>query len=119
MKLDIKSILILVLGGILVFTIIFRPTKKIDTYEDEIEQLELKNDSLRNLNDLIGTENDSLRTERLEIQSKVDSIGVELEENKDKIKDLQNGKGKVSGYVKTLNADGVANSLTEYLNRKK
>ena len=59
---DSKSIFIIVLGSALVLSFIFRPSKDISIYEDEI--------------------------------------------------------GKVSGYVNTLNADGVANELANYLNRR-
>ena len=34
------------------------------------------------------------------------------------VKDLENDEGKVSGYVSTLNADGVASELANYLNRR-
>tara|TARA_R110001592_G_scaffold62238_1_gene190320 strand:- start:1187 stop:1537 length:351 start_codon:yes stop_codon:yes gene_type:complete len=115
---DSKSIFIIVLGSALVLSFIFRPSKDISIYEDEISNLKnlnkgltLNNDSLLNNNELLNVEINALITN-------FDSTQVALANTEEKLKDLENDKGKVSGYVNTLNADGVANELANYLNRR-
>lgn len=117
-KLDIKTIFILILGGALILSLIFRPTKEIDTYEDEINQLKEENKELLINNDNLKIANIELNKEIQELLLSIDSMGVELEKNNNRIKDLEDEKSKVSDYVDGLNADGVARSLTEYLNRR-
>ena len=118
-KLDIKMIFILVLAGALILSWIFRPSKKIDEYEDEIELLEQRNQELLEKNDSLSLANDTLDIQIKEINEKIDSAQTELNENKERIKDLENDKGKVSDRVRNLNADGVAKSLSEYIERSK
>ena len=45
-KIDTKTIFILVLATALILTIIFRPTKPIETYENEINMLKEQNKEL-------------------------------------------------------------------------
>lgn len=117
-KLDIKMIFILVLGAALLLSWLFRPAKKIDMYEDELKVLNEQNDSLVTYNDNLQLVNDSLDIENKKIVQAIDSTQLELDKSSDKINDLENDKDKVSGYVNTLNADGVANGLSDYLNRR-
>jgi len=118
-KLDIKTIFILILGGALVLSFIFRPSKEIDMYENELNALKAENKELVQNNDSLMTVNDGLTIEIRDLMFDIDSTQAALIDTEDELKDLENGKGKVSGYVKTLNADGIAESLTEYLDRKK
>lgn len=118
-KIDIKMIFILVLAGALILSFIFRPSKKIEMYEDELKELNEVNDSLITHNDNLKLVNDSLDKENIKIVQAIDSTQVELDKTNDKIKNLEHGKDKVSGYVNTLNADGVANGLSEYLNNRR
>ena len=118
-KLDIKTILILVLGAVLILSFIFRPSKEIEMYEDEINLLKQQNEKLLNSNDSLELANSRLDEEIEGYLIEIDSTQVLLDENKEKITDLENGKDKVSGYVNGLNADGVTESLTEYLKRRK
>lgn len=118
-KIDIKMIFILVLAVALILAMIFRPSKGIDMYEDELKVLNAQNDSLITYNGNLKTVNDSLKNENIKIVHAIDSTQIELDKSSDRINDLENGKGKVSGYVNTLSADGVANGLSEYLNKRK
>lgn len=115
---DKKDIGIIVLGVLLILSFIFRPSKGIDTYEDEINNLKIANETLKNNNDSLLIINGTLSAEIKELMTNIDSTQTALANTEDKINDLENGKGKVSGYVNTLNADGVANELTNYLNRR-
>lgn len=118
-KIDIKIIFILILASILILSLIFRPSKSINTYEDKINQLEQKNDSLLKNNDSLKLINDKLQGEFNKLLNDINETQIELDKTNNKIKDLENGKSKVSGYVNKLNADGVAKSLSDYLNRTK
>ena len=118
-KLDIKMIFILVLGVALLLSWLFRPAKKIDMYEDELKALNEQNDSLVTYNDNLKLVNDSLDGENKKIVQAIDSTQVELDKSSDRINDLEDEKDKVSGYVNTLNADGVATGLSKYLNSRK
>lgn len=117
-KIDIKVIFILILAGLLILSYIFRPTKGIDMYEDEINTLREENERLLLSNDSIKSLNNELDNEIKKLSEVIDSTQSKLSDNEEKIKDLENGKGKVSGYVKTLNADGITKSLTEYLDKR-
>lgn len=116
---DKKSVFIIVLGIALVLSFIFRPSKGIDTYEDKINALKIENDSLHQSNDSLRVLNIALSEEIKDLLTDIDSVQAELVDTEDKINDLENDKDKVSSYVNTLNADGVANALTSYLDKRK
>ena len=118
-QLDIKSILILILAGVLIASYIFRPSKPIEMYEDEISLLKQENYTLLQNNDSLELVNGQLDSEIEEYLVVIGSTKVLLDENKNKIIELENGKNKVSSYVNGLNADGVTESITNYLNREK
>ena len=118
-KIDIKVIFIIILAVALILIFIFRPSKYIDNHEDEIELLNKENERLFNVNDSLQLENLKLNEEIEQLIVSIDSTKVLLDENKDKIKDLENDKSKVSTYVDRLNVDGVTSSLSEYLNKRK
>jgi len=118
-KIDIKVIFIIILAVALILSFIFRPSKNIDNHEDEIELLNKENERLFSVNDSLQLENLKLNKEIEQLIVSIDSTKVLLDENKDKIKDLENGKSKVSTYVDRLNVDGVTSSLSEYLNKRK
>lgn len=118
-KIDIKVIFILILASILILSLIFRPSKSIDTYNNKINQLERENDSLLFNNDSLKTINTKLDVEYNKLLIDINKTHLELDKTNDKIKDLENGKGKVSTYVNKLNADGIAKSLSDYLDRAK
>ena len=118
-KIDIKVIFILILAGALILSLIFRPSKTINNNEDKIKQLNKENEMLLSNNDSLKLANLKLDNEINKILKEIDKTQQELEKTNKKIKDLENGKGKVTAYVNKLNADGIANSLTEYINRSK
>jgi len=118
-KIDIKVIFILILAGALILSFIFRPSKPIDNYEEKINQLKQQNDSLLSNNDSLKSANIKLNGEIKKILIEIDLTKAKLDKTNDKIKKLENGKSKVSGYVNKLNADGIAKSLSEYIERSK
>lgn len=117
-KLDLKTIAIIILGGALVLSIIFRRSKPIDMYENEIE-------ALHNANEVLLSENDSLSLANMVLDEEIDRIYIVIEATEArldstniKIKDLEDGKNKITTHVAALDADGISKSLTEYLNRR-
>lgn len=117
-KLDIKMVIILILAGVVILSFIFRPSKPIEMYEDEISLLKEKNEQLSQSNDSLELANNQLDKEIEGYLIEIDSTQVLLDENNEKIIELEDGKNKVSGYVNSLNADGVTESLSDYLNRR-
>ena len=116
-KIDIKIIFIFILATLLVLSFMFRSSKPIDDYEDRINQLKEQNDSLLSNNDSLKLVNNNLDVEIQKLLKDIDSTQAKLDETNNRIIDLENGKNKVSGHVNKLNADGIANSLSDYLNR--
>jgi len=117
-KLDIKMVIILILAGVVILSFIFRPSKPIEMYEDEISLLKEQNEQLSQNNDSLELANNQLDKEIEGYLIEIDSTQVLLDENNEKIIELEDGKNKVSGYVNSLNADGVTESLSDYLNRR-
>ena len=117
-KLDIKMVIILILAGVVMLSFIFRPSKPIEMYEDEISLLKEQNEQLSQNNDSLELANNQLDKEIEGYLIEIDSTQVLLDENNEKIIELEDGKNKVSGYVNSLNADGVTESLSDYLNRR-
>ena len=122
-KIDFKIVLIVVLGIGLTLTLIFnKPRVKINEYKAEITELHekngklegnnevlvIKNDKLKSVNHLLRDENECLLTE-------INMNEVELSNTKKNIKRLQYEKWKINRYVSSLNADNVANGLSNYI----
>ena len=118
MKLGVKEIFIIVLAALLVLSMVFRPSKEIDTYEDEINLLKQQNKNLLLSNDSLSGMNKQLSEEIQDILVTIDSTEAKLHETEGQLNDLENDKDKVSTRVRNLNADGIASELTEYLNGK-
>ena len=119
MKVDGKVLFIIVLAGALILSLIFRPKKGIDTYEDEINQLKEKTEQLLNDNDSIKSVNKVL-TERIDsLLVSIDGKQAEIDKKQGEIDNLEDEKGKVSDRVRNLNADSIAVTLSGYLNSRK
>lgn len=117
-KIDIQTIFILILATALVLTIIFRPSKPIETYEEEINALKKVNKELLLSNDSISIINQKLEEEIKEILFTIDSTQALLKNTENKLKELEGRRNEVSNIVDNLNSDGITNSLTDYLQRR-
>jgi hypothetical protein len=117
-NIDIKSIFILVLGLIIVFMILFRPSIDINRYEEEIKILNKKNIILLKQNDSINSINDNLQIEINTLHKSVDSVNIVLDKNKQQINKLKNRKGEIFNSVNNMDVNGVTINLTNYLKRK-
>ena len=117
-KIDIKIIFILILAIALILSFVFRPSKVIDVHKDSFNKLKLDNIKLKNNNDSIKLVNKEISKEIEELIISIDSTNKVLVNTENRLNDLENEDGKVSDYVRGLDADGVAESITEYLNRR-
>ena len=117
-KIDTQTIFILILAAALVLTIIFRPSKPIETYENEINALKNVNKELLLSNDSISIINKKLTEEIKEILFTIDSTQALLKNTENKLKELEGRRNEVSNIVDNLNSDGITNSLSDYLQRR-
>jgi len=118
MKIDYKTIAIIVLSVILVWAIFIRTVKPINTYQNEIDHLNklndsylVKIDSLKNLNELIDLNIDKVKSENKNLQLK--NFWLDSTINK-----LKNEKTTIHTRVKHLDADSVIIEFTNYLEAK-
>ena len=117
-KIDIKLIFIFILAIALILTFIFRPSKPIETYENEINALKKVNKELLLSNDSISILNKKLEEEIKEILFTIDSTEALLRNTENKLKELEGRRNEVSNIVDNLNSDGITNSLSDYLQRR-
>jgi hypothetical protein len=117
-KFDIKVLFIIILAGALILSFFFRPSKGIDIYEDEINNLKDSNIKLLNNNDSLELVNLKLNHINDSLLISIDSTQVKINEKDKKIEVLENAKDKVSNIVLKLDANGVSKSLSEYINKR-
>lgn len=98
--------------------ILFRPSKEINRYEDEINILNQKNTILLNQIDSINSNNNNLQIEINSLYKSVDSVNLILDKNKQQIDKLKNRKGEIFNIVNNMDVNGVTTNLTNYLKRK-
>lgn len=117
-NIDIKSILILLLGVALVLSFIFRPSVPIEEYEEEISVLQKQNKKLLISNDSIVKANIRLQKEIDVILYAIDSTKVVLRETESKLKELERKRNEVSDIVDNMDSDDVTNTISVYLKRR-
>ena len=115
---DIKSIFILVLGVALVLAILFRPSKDIYKYEEEINLLNHQNEMLLGNNDSISLLNEKLIKDIIVLEEDIEDINVKLKYSDTQIKKLKNKKNEVYSNVIIMDANGVTSNISEYLRRR-
>lgn len=116
-NIDIKTVFIIVLGLIVVFMIVFRPSKDINYYEEEINLLNEKNVLLLKSNDSIISLNNNLQKEIDILNQSVDSVNLVLNKNEEEINKLKKRKGEVFDRVNNMDVNGVTRNLTDYIKR--
>ena len=117
-NIDIKSILILLLGVALVLSFIFRPSVPIEEYEEEISILQKQNKKLLISNDSIVKANIILQKEIDVILYTIDSTKVVLRKTESKLKELERKRNEVSDIVDNMDSDDVTNTISDYLKRR-
>ena len=117
-NIDIKSIFIIVLGLIIVFMIIFRPSKDISMYEEQINILNQRNKILIEINDSISNVNNLLGSQIKLLEKDVETVNDKLVDNEEQINKLKRNKGEIYKHVNSLDVNGVTSGLSDYLKRK-
>ena len=114
----IKDIFIIVLGLVIVTMILFRPSKDISMYEEEINILNQRNKILIDINDSISTANNILENQISLLEVDVETVNDKLIDNEKEINKLKRNKGEIYKHVNSLDVDGVTSGLSDYLKRK-
>ena len=117
-KLDIKSIAIIVLGIALIISFILGQRNNVDLKKDEIEKLHNENEAIMKMNDSLLQANQRIDQEIKDIHTRLAATAIELVSTQKQLKDLKNRSHEIPKYVGTLSANGIASSLTDYLNSK-
>ena len=112
---NIKMIFILILAVALVLSFVFRPSKSIVVYEDEIKLLRNQNKKLLSSNDSIQKLNGKLQIEIDAILIKIDSTLVMLNLTDSTLKELENKRDEIPTIVHNMDSDAIIVSLSEYL----
>ena len=116
--LDVKTWIILILTALLVLGIIFRPSKKIDNYKDEINLLHQKNKELMFSYDSLSTENKKIDSDLKKLYLELKSKEALINSYEKQITKLKNKSNETNNRVNLLNSDGVASEFTNYLKTK-
>ncbi len=117
-KIDIKAGFIIVLGLVIVLMILFRPSKGLNYYEDELNELNNKNKLLLEKNDSLYNINNTLQIELDSLSDDVDSVNLILGNNKKEIDRLKNRKGEIFDNVNNMDVNDVTRNLSGYLKRR-
>ena len=115
---NIQAIFIVILAAALILSFIFRPSKPIETYENEINSLKQQNQQLLLSNDSINLINTKLQKEINIILIAIDSTKVVLKEKENKIKELEKKRNEVPTIINNMHSDDVTNSFSNYLERR-
>lgn len=114
-KLDIKTILIIVLGIGLIISFMFGQKSTTNKHNDEINQLHLSNEQLTKQIDSLKAVNFQIDSKIVIIDKLLEGNTAKLYETQTELTDLKKRKHEIPTYVNALSADGVANSLSNYI----
>jgi len=118
MKLDVKNILIVILGGCLIISFMLGKKIVTDEAESKIKLLHEANKDLLEDNDSLF----SIIIEKdIEIEKTNKLLEVnnnELEKSRIEIKRLKNEKNKIYPITKRMSADNVAITFSKYLDKR-
>ena len=115
---NIQTVFILILAAALILSFIFRPSKPIETYENEINLLKQQNQQLLLSNDSINFINTKLQKEINVILYAIDSTKVALKETENKLEILENKRNEVSTIINNMDSDDITNTFSSYLKRR-
>ena len=115
---NIQLVFILILAVALILSFIFRPSKPIETYENEINLLKQQNQQLLLSNDSINFINTELQEEINVILYAIDSTKVALKETENKLEILENKRNEVSTIINNMDSDDITNTFSSYLKRR-
>ena len=115
---NIQLVFILILAGALILSLVLRPSLPIDTYEDELRELEEINKQLGISNDSIIFINNQLQQEVKEILNQIDGTKIILQETEEKLVKLEAIKYEIPNIINNMDGDSITHHLSEYLNRR-
>lgn len=115
---DIKIVFILILAAAVILLLLFRPTKEINTHEEEILMLENQNKILLQDNDSLSSINIKLIEDVIILEEDVEEINVKLEDSSKEIDKLKRKKNEIPSNVIIMDANDVTNHLADYLKRR-
>ena len=115
---DIKIVFILVLGAAVILLLLFRPSKEISTYEEEMLILKNQNIKLLQNNDSLSTINDKLIEDVIILEEDVEEINIKLEDSSKEIDKLKKKKNEIPSNVIVMDANSVTNYLADYIKRR-
>ena len=115
---DIKTIFILVLGAAVILLLLFRPSKEISTYEEEMLILKNQNIKLLQNNDSLSTINDKLIEDVIILEEDVEEINIKLVDSSKEIDKLKKKKNEIPSNVIVMDANSVTNYIADYLKRR-
>ena len=115
---NIQLVFILILSGALILLLVLRPSTPIDTYEDELRELEEINKQLGVSNDSINLINIGLQKEIQNIIHEIDGTQIILQQTEEKLKKLENANNEIPTFINNMDGDSITYYITEYLNRK-
>jgi hypothetical protein len=116
-KIDIKLVFILVLSLALIISFFVGQKNKIDYRKDEIEVLHAKNNELLKKNDSLAIVNQTLDKKIAKIDSIIKVNDIKISEKQSQIETLKRRKNEIPSHVNVLSANGVASSLSKYIER--
>lgn len=111
---DMKTILIILLGAIMIGMFFFEETK-IDKHEEEIKILHVENDSLLTKNDSLKSDNAKLDIFLTKIDEKLNKNNEETDAVLSALDKLKDDKNEIPNYVSSLSANGTADAISKYL----
>ena len=117
-KLEIKTIIIIILTVLLVILTIFKPNKMITDYKNEIKVLNDKSNKLLHTNDSLNQVNKKLDSELEKIYGIIKVTEKLIIQYDNNIIELKNKQNEISNRVNVLNADGVASEFTNYIKER-
>lgn len=114
---DMKTILIVLLFIIIIGMFLFGKNV-INKHESEIKTLHTENSSLLKQNDSLKENNSKLDVILKEIDRKLDENNEQSDKVLSSLDKLKQKKNEIPNYVNTLSANGTADALSKYLERR-
>lgn len=117
-KIDLKTIIIIGLGIALIISFFFGQRSKTDLHIDELKKIKQENVLLLKSNDSLKTVNSQLDKAIIIINNKLNENTLLLGEIQLKLDKLKKAKNEIPTYVNGLDANGVTNAISNYLEKR-
>jgi predicted nuclease with TOPRIM domain len=118
MKLDIKTIMIIVLGSLLVFNLILKSKETPIDNKGEIKSLHESNEKLNGINNSLNDSIKTLNKDIIKINEMLNLNNNKILELKLQIQKLKDEKNKIQPTVNRMSANVIANTFSNYLDKK-